>query len=131
MLPQLQPFQVLIEPAHTIELGATFVEEDPKGPATSTRVWVDDVNSDGKLDVLVGDMVTLVSAAEGLSLDELKEKLTTWQESLTAVLEEVRSDNADAANSADAQKRLREHYDKRTQFIREERTGFVWLYLGR
>jgi hypothetical protein len=26
-----------------------------KGPASCTRIWVDDVNSDGKLDILVGD----------------------------------------------------------------------------
>jgi hypothetical protein len=35
-------------------------EEDLKEPLSCTRIWVDDVNSDGKLDVLVGDRTGFV-----------------------------------------------------------------------
>ena len=61
--PELKPFQSLIKPGKQAEGGQVLREEDLTGPAGSTRIWVDDVNSDGKLDVLVGDLVTLVSPA--------------------------------------------------------------------
>ena len=40
-------------------------EGDLTRPTYATRVWVDDINGDGKLDLLVGDSVTLVSPAKG------------------------------------------------------------------
>jgi len=46
---------------------------------TDTRVWVDDVNGDGKLDILVGDNVSLISSADGLSEDEFKKRLGEWK----------------------------------------------------
>src|SRR5688572_31256723 len=42
---------------------------------SNTRVWVDDVNADGKLDLLVGDLVTLVSPAG--TLDQRSEEHTS------------------------------------------------------
>ena len=44
--------------------GANLRDADLKGPLSCTRIWVDDVNSDGKLDILVGDMVPLISPAD-------------------------------------------------------------------
>jgi hypothetical protein len=41
----------------------SFFHADLKGPLGCTRIWVDDVNSDGKLDILVGDQAPLVSPA--------------------------------------------------------------------
>src|SRR5262249_48280512 len=65
-LPALRPFQVLIKPGGSSEEGELLTEDDINGPANSTRVWVADANGDGKLDVLVGDSVTVGCPAKGL-----------------------------------------------------------------
>jgi hypothetical protein len=97
-VPELSPFRPLIQPGPPIEYGQPLDEADLTGPTHATRVWVADVNSDGKLDLLVGDSVTLISPAKGLSKEELKKKLNRV-------------------------------YGRRAEFMHEEMTGFVWLYL--
>ncbi|MGH7138536.1 MAG: FG-GAP repeat domain-containing protein, partial [Pirellulales bacterium] len=83
-LPKLQPFQVLIEPGRrSTEFGHWRIEEELAGPTASMRVWAADVNGDGKLDLLVGDSVTLVSPANGLSEEEFKKKFAAWQKAIT------------------------------------------------
>ena len=57
-------------------------EADVKAPLTSTRIWVDDFNSDGKLDVFVGDLVNLVSPADKLTEQEFKERFAQWRKAL-------------------------------------------------
>src|SRR4051812_5978051 len=54
-VPELSPFRPLIPPGPPIENGQILDEESLTGPTHATRIWVDDVNSDGKLDILVGD----------------------------------------------------------------------------
>ncbi len=128
-LPDLKPFQTVIEPGRNVEHGKLFREDDLTGPTQSTRVWVDDVNSDGKLDVLVGDTVTLVSAAKGLSEEEFKKEYANWQETFKVASEKARSAAGDADQRNAANQRLNDLYSKRAKFMLEERTGFVWLYL--
>ena len=64
--PELGPFEWLIKPGRSYEYGQLLSEKELTGPTTSTRVWVADVNGDGKLDLLVGDSVTLIAPAKGL-----------------------------------------------------------------
>ena len=152
--PKLKPFRSLIDPTGEIKNGLRFREADLKGPTRATRIWVDDVNSDGKLDILVGDSVTLVEPAKGLTDEEFKTKSAEWQKEWDAALAEVNTPAADekaddekstdekatdekatdekaAAEKkrAEAQTRIQELYSKRSSFIHEEMTGFVWLYL--
>jgi hypothetical protein len=127
--PELQPFQTLIEPGTRIESGRSLAEADLRGPLSSTRVWVDDINSDGKLDILVGDTVTLISPAEGLSEEEMQNEYENWQESIKVASEEAYSSTAEEKQRDEAQERLRDLYKKRSDFMIEDRTGFVWLYL--
>ena len=42
------------------------------------------MNGDGKLDLLVGDSVTLISPAKGLSAEEFKKKFADWQKAFKA-----------------------------------------------
>jgi hypothetical protein len=62
--PELKSFRSLIARGPWVKKGQLPRDSDLKGPLGCTRIWVDDVNSDGKLDILVGDMVPLISPPE-------------------------------------------------------------------
>lgn len=128
-LPQLRPFQALIKPGRSIEYGEPLNEDELTGPTTSTRVWVADVNGDGKLDLLVGDSVTLLAPANGLSAEEFKKKFAAWRNAVAAASKELSSQSADQAKRTKANEAFSKLYNQRTEFMKEDRTGFVWLYL--
>ena len=94
----------------------------------ATRVWVADVNGDGKLDLLVGDSVTLVSPAKGISDAEFQKRYADWDKAFQAAQKSLNS-----ARDADSRKKATEEYQRiyrqRSEFMHEEMTGFVWLYL--
>ena len=73
-LPEMAPFRKLIERGPQLEYGSILRDADIKGPLSDTRIWVDDVDGDGKLDILVGDQAPLISPADGLSEDEYKKR---------------------------------------------------------
>jgi hypothetical protein len=128
-LPVLREFQVLIEPGGSSEDGESLTEDDLKGPANSTRVWVADVNGDRKLDVLVGDSVTVVSPVKGLSAEKFKTRFAEWKKAYEKASKEVSSKTTDKAERTKARNELRKISDERTEFMSEGDTGFVWLYL--
>jgi len=99
--PKLKPFKWLIEPNVVATPGQTLREADLKGPSQDTRIWVDDVNSDGKLDILVGDQVTLAEPAKGLTDQEFKTKLAEWQKDWDKARAELSSLPADADQESD------------------------------
>lgn len=125
--PDLQPFRSLVEPGR-IEYGQPLTEAELKGPTSNTRIWVADANADGKLDLFVGDSVTLVEPAAGLTQAELKEKQAEWQAALTTLSEELQAAQDDNAKFEELNQKLQEHYEARAKFAKEDRTGFVWLY---
>ena len=92
------------------------------------RVWVADVSCDGKLDLLVGDCVTLVSPAEGISDAEFKKKYADWEKEFQAALATLNSAR-DAKSREKATAEYHKVYGRRSAFMREEMTGFVWVYL--
>ena len=159
-MPELKSFVSLIEPGSQSGQGEILKESDLTGPTRSTRIWVDDVNDDGKLDILVGDCTTLVSPADGLTEDESKKKEADWQKRMEEIrekltkLQEANETDKDAekddaerddAEKDDAEKKADQEpdaeamqkvieeyqalYEEREKFIKEDRTGFVWLYL--
>lgn len=127
--PELGPFEWLIKPGRAVKYGQLLSEEELTGPTTSTRVWVADVNGDGKLDLLVGDSVTLLAPAKGLSAEEFQKKFAAWQKAVERVSKELSSETADQAKRNKANEEFNKIYKQRTEFMKEERTGFVWLYL--
>jgi hypothetical protein len=127
--PELRPFQTLIKPGRLPADVQVLKEDDLKGPTTSTRVWVADVNGDGKLDVLVGDSVTLVAPAKGLSEKEFKKRCAAWQDAVAKVIKELAAAKDDQARRAKASQEFSKLYRQRAEFMDEERTGFVWLYV--
>ena len=126
--------RTLIEPAgyHTGE--TRFGDDFVTGPQTDTRVWVDDLNGDGKLDLLVGDNVILYYPAEGVddstaqrALDEYASAQDVLSESYPAVSD----GEAPTEEEQEALDAWKQEYEaliaKRDKVVREERTGFVWV----
>jgi hypothetical protein len=132
-VPDLEPFRPLpVKPGQPLNAVAGRPDQaregDLTGPMRATRVWVADVNGDGKLDLLVGDCVTLVSPAKGISDAKFKEKYADWEKDLKAA-EAAEVSARDAKSRKKAGEELLKAYQRRTRFMREEQTGFVWLYL--
>ena len=126
--PVLRPFEWIIKPNKTVKYGEPLSESELAGPTTSTRVWVADVNGDGKLDILLGDSVTLVAPAKGLSVEEMKKKQAAWQEAVTKLSKEMSSEKDQTARIK-ANQEFQKIYQKRSEFMKEDSTGFVWVYL--
>jgi hypothetical protein len=128
-VPQLSPFRPLIKPGPVIPYGQPLGEGDLTGPTRATRVWVADVNGDGKLDLLVGDSVTLISPVKGVNPGEFKKRLAKWQEDFQAASAALGQAGGDAKAREKAADEYNKLYNRRTEFMHEEMTGFVWLYL--
>ena len=103
-------------------------EEAIAGPQSSTRVWAADVDGDGKLDLLVGDRVKLMTPAAGLTVAEAKSKLVEHQQRQSAAIAEITKGGSLAD---DDQQRLQEVLQtfrkERGEIAVEELTGYVWL----
>ena len=125
--PAFNGFTTLIEQGRHFNFGELVTAQELTGPSRSTRVWIDDVNGDGKLDVLVGDDITLTSIAKGVTKKQYDEKLKKWIDASTAASKAIEDATDDTAREA-AQKRMHDLYEQRSEFMNEDRTGFVWLY---
>jgi hypothetical protein len=127
-VPELLPFEPLIKPRPQVGDGQIVREEDLTGPTSASRIWVADINGDGKLDILVGDSVRLVSPAKGVTETEFKKKYADWQNDFQAALKDLNS-NTDEKARPKAAEEYNKVYNRRSEFMREEMTGFVWVYL--
>jgi translation elongation factor P/translation initiation factor 5A len=125
--PELGKFNTLIPPAMQVSYGDILREADLVGPAGSTRVWADDINGDGKLDILVGDSVTLIEPAAGLDEADFKKRQTAWEKEQEQLMEKMTKGTPDEQKAS--QKAYMALRKKRDEFISEDMTGFVWLYL--
>ena len=122
-------FRPLIKPGKEHKYGEPLREEELVSPTTATRIWVTDVNGDGKLDILVGDNTMLISPAKGLSREEFETKRKEWESKIAEVSKEMNDQKADDAARNKANEKFQKLYQEREKFMKEERTGFVWLYL--
>lgn len=125
--PELAAFRSLIDRGPQTPDGQTLRDEELKGPMSCTRIWVADVDGDGKLDILAGDLVNLVSPADKVDRKEFQQKFADWKKSIEDTLKQLNS-TTDEKERLEANRRFRELYDQRREFMQEDRTGFVWLY---
>jgi hypothetical protein len=106
-------------------------EEQFRAPASDTRVFVADVDGDGKLDLLVGDSVTVYTAKDGVAEADVQAKHLVWAKKQRAFFQQPPGEGDDA----ERQKKWQEGYQalekERDAFVREESTGYVWLLRGK
>ena len=87
------------------------------------------MNGDGKLDLLIGDSVTLVSPTKGVSKEEFKKKFAAWKKAFEVASKELSAARGDDKEQAKVVEAYNKIYQERREFMIEDRTGFVWLYL--
>ncbi|MGJ8696712.1 MAG: FG-GAP repeat domain-containing protein [Verrucomicrobiaceae bacterium] len=121
-------FRELIPGQHRSE--PVWGDRDP-APAGSTRVWADDLNGDGKLDILLGDSTTIKTPAQGLTREQVTQAEKNWSTKMSAMQEKLRAKEQSPEEEQKIMKEYRQLMTSRKDFITEERTGFVWLYLGK
>lgn len=109
------------------EMHATkFGDAHLHGPQQSTRVWADDVNGDGKLDLLIGDQVSLVFPAEGVSEADATAQVAAWDKKQQELLATMTGEMDDAGQQA-FQSAYMALQREREKIVRDEATGFVWV----
>jgi len=93
-------------------------------------VWAADVNGDGKLDLLVGDSVTLYLPASGVTEAAARKSMAEFDDGMQkAMADYSHGGKPDAAAGERLSKRREELEAERNKVVREEMTGFVWLLL--
>lgn len=143
-------FQTLIK-GPKVSRETVFGDKHINRPMASSRIWVEDFNGDGKLDILVGDSLTITHPADGLEEDEALEKMQEWDAELAELMKKYQPLMMQSAKSAtqsnmqeseeeshsklsqedqmqEYQETINKHYEARQEILREDRTGYVWVY---
>lgn len=124
LTPVLKPFVRLIEPGRQPECRPNEIA----APADSTRVWAADVSGDGKLDILIGDNITLISPGTGVSDSDFTRRYAEWKAAYDAAQKETEG-ITDEAKLAPIYEKIGKLHEQRKEFLSADRTGFVWLYV--
>jgi hypothetical protein len=129
--PRFRAFAEMVAPAgHETSAEVTTDDEHFKYPGSSTRVWADDINGDGLLDLLIGDQVELIEPAAGVELADAKKRFAEWKEKLAKLMEvspwqQGKEPDAEAVEAW--QKSYQEHDEALAAFAKRQNTGYVWL----
>lgn len=95
-----------------------FGEKKITEPQGSIRLWIEDMNGDGRFDLVMGDNAYVTTPVEGLTEDEAREKLAVWEKRFIELKEESDGGWTDE---------LEAHYEERSKFVKERGVGFVWV----
>lgn len=138
MQPEFEPF-------------LTLIEKQEDDASSSYRPWIQDVNNDGKFDVLIGNKYRKDKPNPEFTPEEIEVMTNEWEEKRTTINEKDSpitaklkkwmlegkdpSDffkNRELLNLYRAEKELlNKHGEAKNKFITQIRTGHVWLYLAK
>ena len=129
--PAFQAFAEMMAPAgHHSEAQVTNDDEHFTAPGSSTRVWADDVDGDGDLDLLIGDQVELIHPAEGVDLATAQKRFAEWEAQLAKLMEASpwkQGEEPDPTAVETWQKSYQELDQAMEKFAKRQNTGYVWL----
>jgi len=131
-VPVLTAFQILIPFPDGRQLSneEQYRKVEPTGPSGSTRVWVDDINGDGKLDILLGDSRRSSYAVKGLSEDEFKKKNAAWHKEMNTIQREMENlAKQGKGASVEISKKMTAHVHAHKKILQSDSFGHVWLFL--
>ncbi len=113
------------EQEHGPDAPIRFGDGHLQGPGADSRVWVADVDGDGKLDLLVGDQQRLTFPLAGIDEAAAREQLVAWNK------EQQKLFATPQGEDEASQQKWQQAYEKleaaRAKIVRDESTGFVWL----
>ena len=126
--PRFAPFTTIVERPETSS-ERRFGDAWLTGPQQSTRVFVEDVDGDGKFDLLVGDSLFLFELAP--RVDEATARRQT--EIFNKKVEELKKHPGKREGASEAEyiawtealQKLEKEY---ARYVRTEHVGFVWLF---
>ena len=116
-----------------IPSGVTADDSHLTKPGRATRIWVDDVNGDGKADLLIGDATTLIVPVEGVTLEDARTQYAALMERQQKIWEmpdnfgELPEEEREALQE-DQRKRYLELEKEFERVVDRQMTGFVWVY---
>ena len=126
--PMLKNFVKLIPGTKLGNVKPTFKKQPPEQPAQGTRIWVDDINGDGKLDILMGDNTSIAYATKGIDKETFKKKCSDLDRDI-AIIDNQINLNPKTRTDKKLLARRRELFRIRRSFLTEEQTGFIWVFL--
>ena len=124
--PKFAAKKTLVEAVGHRHEGTRFGDAHLTGPQAATRIWVDDVNGDGALDLLLGDQTTLVFPVKGIDEAKAKKQLAEWEKKQTKLFESNNGEMSEARQK-EVQKAYEELREERAKIVTDEMTGFVWI----
>lgn len=112
-----------------------FGDEHYTAPLSSLRVWMADVDEDGKLDLLLGDMVSLNFCGEGVDEATALTKMNEYERKMQEIGQKY-AKIFEGGNPTDEQMQeysseFQKIDEERSKYVRGEMTGFVWLLRGK
>ncbi|QDU85261.1 FG-GAP repeat protein [Planctomycetes bacterium Pla163] len=101
----------------------TFGEAHITKPQGSIRLWIEDMNGDGRFDLVMGDSAYVTNVADGLTEDEARTRLAAWQKKMDTLLDE----HGDAEWDDAMDEAFNALYAERATIVTEGGVGFVWV----
>jgi hypothetical protein len=116
-----------------IQSSVTVDDSHLTQPGRATRIWVDDVNGDGKADLLIGDATTLILPVKGIDLEDARTQYAALMERQQKIWERPANfDELTEEEREELQVKQSERYHELEkefeQVVDRQMTGFVWVY---
>jgi hypothetical protein len=125
--PRFAPPRTLVPPPQSNGTQYRLGDVHLIGPQAATRVCAADVDGDGKLDLLVGDSVTLYFVQSDVTEAAARKSLADYDAAMSSANQDFARGKRDEAATDAFRKRMEAIEAERTKSVREESTGFVWL----
>ncbi|MEZ5978481.1 MAG: VCBS repeat-containing protein [Planctomycetota bacterium] len=119
--------ETLLEAEHSgMQLGDDVVFGDAHitTPQSDFRVFVDDLDGDGRFDLLIGDNSYVTRPAKGLTEEEARRRLADWNRRMDALMERMEPSDDGSMDLGDE---FDELYRERAEFLEEGGVGTVWV----